>query len=183
MRNRGFTLIELLVVIAIIGILSSVVLVSLNSARERAKVANAVAQLRELRNVVAAYYIDTGQYPADCGLTCTQSTDPYLNALGVAGWSGPYFSAGVWNLSHPWGGHFSIASGDVTGDGIPDLYFFLDEDAPGTDANNNQGVIPTASLQRIDQIIDDGNLSTGRARGDGNGHASAAGELVFIPEL
>ena len=43
MRKKAFTLIELLVVIAIIGILSTVAIVNLNSTRESAKVARAIA--------------------------------------------------------------------------------------------------------------------------------------------
>lgn len=56
--GRGFTLIELLVVIAIIGLLSSVVLASLNSARLKSRDARRLADLKQLQTALELYYGD-----------------------------------------------------------------------------------------------------------------------------
>lgn len=73
MRQRGFTLIELLVVIAIIGVLSSVVLVSLNTARMKARDASRSASIAQLRNALELYYLDNGQYPLSGGAIAPNS--------------------------------------------------------------------------------------------------------------
>jgi len=66
-NSSGFTLIELLVVIAIIGILSSVVLASLNTARAKGRDAKRLAEIHSLQNAFELYYNDNGHYPDVCG--------------------------------------------------------------------------------------------------------------------
>lgn len=62
-KNKGFTLIEVLVVIAIIGILSSVVLSSLNGARVKSRDAKRISDLKQIQIALNLYYSDNGHYP------------------------------------------------------------------------------------------------------------------------
>src|SRR5687768_12937891 len=62
-RNKGFTLIELLVVIAIIGLLSTLAVVALNSARQKSRDAKRVADMKQVQTALALYYADTNNYP------------------------------------------------------------------------------------------------------------------------
>ncbi|MBI2046291.1 MAG: type II secretion system protein [Parcubacteria group bacterium] len=62
-KNKGFTLIELLVVIAIIGILSSVVLASLNTARQKSRDAKRIADLKQLQLALELYFDANRAYP------------------------------------------------------------------------------------------------------------------------
>ncbi len=64
--KRGFTLIELLVVIAIIGILASVVLASLNSARDKGEDAAIKSNLNNIRAQAELFYDDNGSYLNVC---------------------------------------------------------------------------------------------------------------------
>jgi type II secretion system protein G len=63
--QKGFTLIELLVVIAIIGVLSSVVLASLNEARDRAKYAKLYTDLRQIESALNLARNDYNDWPSE----------------------------------------------------------------------------------------------------------------------
>lgn len=62
-QPRAFTLIELLVVIAIIGVLSSVILASLNTARGRARDAKRESDLHSVQTALELYYSANNSYP------------------------------------------------------------------------------------------------------------------------
>ena len=89
--------------------------------------------------------------------------------MGVSGWNGPYRPS-FYNTVHNWGGAigytpFPSSGLDFDGDGIKDYLIDLDDDVPGEGWELNHGQIPVSALRIIDGIIDDGNLSTGQARG------------------
>jgi prepilin-type N-terminal cleavage/methylation domain-containing protein len=63
-NQKGFTLIELLVVIAIIGLLASVVLLALNSARQKSRDAKRLADVRQIASALELYFNDQSAYPS-----------------------------------------------------------------------------------------------------------------------
>ncbi len=83
-KSLGFTLIELLVVIAIIGILSAVVISSLRVARERARDARRLSDMKEIETALALYYNDNGRFPI--GLSHTENDTGGCG--GTLGWCG-----------------------------------------------------------------------------------------------
>jgi prepilin-type N-terminal cleavage/methylation domain-containing protein len=112
--KKGFTLIELLVVIAIIGILSSVVLASLNSARSKGADAAVKSGMKQIQAQAELYYSDNNAYSngtgipiglqqAICSFSGSFLSDPKIqlimqNIASNAG-SGSYFRCYLPNVS------------------------------------------------------------------------------------
>jgi prepilin-type N-terminal cleavage/methylation domain-containing protein len=77
----GFTLIELLVVIAIIGLLASIVMVSLNSSRANARDAKRQEDLQQLRLALELYFNKNGEYPVGGWFYFEQDGANYIPGL------------------------------------------------------------------------------------------------------
>jgi prepilin-type N-terminal cleavage/methylation domain-containing protein len=98
--SKGFTLIELLVVVAIIGLLASIVLSSLNTARQKGRDARRIADLKEIQTSLELFYSDHNGYPVS---TSQATAATALSALVS-------------------GGYMSVVSDDPLGGGYHYVY-------------------------------------------------------------
>ena len=127
-NKKGFTLIELLVVISVIGVLSSIVLVSLEGARERARIAKAESMIEQLHKIILINHLNsdgTSPSPSNTaiGTGCIYwgpgTVVGFVNNSGnyYANWMGPYISEVP---KDPWGNCY-VMDGPV-GEGCPASY-------------------------------------------------------------
>lgn len=109
--KRGFTLVELLTVITIIGLLSTLAVAALNSAREKSKLAKAVHDIDQLSKAIEMLGNDSNVWPGHIEVGMATSTDGFefcadgcthsiaSTSAGITSndgtyenWQGPYMS-------------------------------------------------------------------------------------------
>ena len=71
----GFTLIELLIVVAIIGLLATISILALNSARAKARDAKRTADIYQISQAMMMYYDANGKFPTSSSVICLGFND------------------------------------------------------------------------------------------------------------
>ena len=145
--SAGFTLIELLIVVVVIGILAAIAVPNFLRAMEKSRVSRMAADLKTFEGAFLDFALTTGDFPPDSHLD-----PPYhlANGVGIEN----YVPVRAWIAETPFGGNYNWEG--------PDNYPYAGVSVSSTS-------IMDENLLEIDEVVDDGNLSTGQFRVPGNG--------------
>ncbi len=150
-KNKGFSLIELLIVIAIIGILSAVVLSSLGTAREKARDARRLTEVKDMTKLLAIES-DTGSVAltgctgADALTTTCTGPGDVVNFVDYEDPSSSATACAI-GVTGPCAYSVSQADGDAAA-GTEDyqICFWLEHNTGGLTAGLNSAVSPIGKL-------------------------------------
>ncbi len=139
-RRRGFTLVEIMIVVMIIGLLVAIAIPAFAKARREAQASAIANDFRVFDGVFQHYALETGSFP---GSDWSQGDYPVgmeTNWLPKAWIQDSPINGGYYVFHDPAGG--------------PALILIARND------------IPNSLMNRVDEMLDDGNLFSGRVRGD-----------------
>lgn len=115
-NQKGFTVIELLVVIAVIGLLASIVLVSLKGAMERARMGKAQTEMDQIKKAMLVYKSQFGELPPP-GDNCSACSNPpnsswttVMDAMANANIILPNHAQALYR--DPWGNYYGYDNND-----------------------------------------------------------------------
>jgi prepilin-type N-terminal cleavage/methylation domain-containing protein len=132
----GFTLVELMIVVMIIGLLVVVVIPKYNNYRLNANIARTASEMRGLSAAFVAFKAGNGLYPVDSHLVLPPGMEDFINPA-------------IWANATPLGGNYNWEG--------PDNY-------PYAGLSILNATAPPHAVNILDQMLDDGDLNTGRFR-------------------
>ncbi len=140
-RTRGFTLVEIMIVVVIIGLLAAMAIPAISRVREKARVNRFANDLRVFASGLDTMMLELGTTPGD------PSSGSFAGGHAQLG---EYLNEGVYSQPTSLGGVWDIDSGD-----------FGYRAVVGVDFGGSPTADQTKMLQAVDDLIDDGDLTTG----------------------
>jgi prepilin-type N-terminal cleavage/methylation domain-containing protein len=140
-HRKGFTLIEAMIAVSLIALMVAIIIPAVDLAKRSRENAQAARKLQTAVEAFELYAAETGGYPADVG--------PGVVPPEMENYYFPYFKISWWEGTTELGGSWDWDAG------YHGFNFSVSICAPGRSQEQ---------LEDFDQLIDDGNLNTGRFR-------------------